>query len=136
MLDFSLSTRRNLYFTVQLCSCDVCAMPSDISLHTHTHSDPLRYVFHFRKTMKIVCARCKVNKVNAFIVQQCQFHCAGCTLIARIALETYCQTIYQKDLNCRPPRVLYEWHICSPRGFDTFKVFACFPGHTYIKPKQ
>lgn len=39
--------------------------------------------------------------------------------------------IYQKDLNCRPPRVLYEWHICSPRGFDTFKVFPCFPGHTH-----
>lgn len=67
--------------------------------HTHTHSDPPRYVFHFRKTMKIVCARCKVNKVNAFIVQQCQFLCVGYTLIARIALETYWQTtIYTKRI--------------------------------------
>lgn len=105
MLDFSLSA-------VAICislfnyACVMYALCYRIYVCTHTYTRTHRshfVVFQFRKTMKFVSSRCKVNKANVFIVQQCPFFCVWCTLIARIALETYWQTIYQKDLNCYPP---------------------------------
>lgn len=104
MLDFSLSTApRNFYFTVQLCLCDVCAIQYNTYV-VYMVCLTLLAIFSISvKQRKLFCARCKVNKPNAFHVLQCQFFWVLYTLIARIALETYWQTVYQKDLNFSSP---------------------------------